>query len=77
MPSDIRSAYSLEVFNKYINFWTKDKCPCKLCKMSIGNVGFNYQCSKEIGHTIYGVTLSSFPNVLLYICNFLRLDIDE
>ena len=24
----------------YIKLWTKDKCPCRLCKRYIGNVGF-------------------------------------
>ena len=38
--SDIRSANSLEIFKEKIKFWTTDKCPCRLCKTYIGNVGF-------------------------------------
>ena len=40
VPSDIRSADSLEIFKVKIKFWTTDKCPCRLCKTAIGNVGF-------------------------------------
>ena len=40
IPSDIRSANSLEIFKEKIKFWTTDKCPCRLCKTYIGNVGF-------------------------------------
>ena len=30
IPSDIRSANSLEIFKEKIKFWTTDKCPCRL-----------------------------------------------
>ena len=40
VPSDIRSANSLEMFEEKIKFWTTDKCPCRLCKTYIGNVDF-------------------------------------
>ena len=40
VPSDIRSANSLEVFQEKIKSWTTNKCPCRLCKTYIGNVGF-------------------------------------
>ena len=40
IPSDIRSANSLGILKQKIKFWTTDKCPCKLCKTYIGNVGF-------------------------------------
>ena len=40
IPSDIRSANSLGMFKEKIKFWTTDKCPCRLCKTYIGNVGF-------------------------------------
>ena len=39
-PSDFRNANSLEIFKEKIKFWTTDKCPCRLCKTYIGNVGF-------------------------------------
>ena len=40
IPSDIRSANSLGIFKEKIKFWTTVKCPCRLCKTYIGNVGF-------------------------------------
>ena len=39
IPSDIRNANSIGMFKKK-KFWTTDKCPCRLCKTYIGNVGF-------------------------------------
>ena len=36
----IRSANSLGIFKEKIKFWATDKCPCRLCKTYIGNVGF-------------------------------------
>ena len=40
IPSDIRSANSLGIFKEKLKFWTTGKCPCRLCKTYIGNVGF-------------------------------------
>ena len=40
IPSDIRSANSLGIFKEKIKSWATDRCPCRLCKTSIGNVGF-------------------------------------
>ena len=40
IPSDIRSANSQGIFKEKIKFWTTDKCPCRLCKTYISNVGF-------------------------------------
>ena len=40
IPIDIRIANSLGIFKEKIKFWTTYKCPCRLCKMYIGNVGF-------------------------------------
>ena len=37
IPSDVRSANSLGIFEEKIKFWTTDKCPCRLCKTYIGN----------------------------------------
>ena len=31
---------SHKIFFFYIKLWTTDKCPCRLCKRHIGNVGF-------------------------------------
>ena len=46
LPSDIRSANSLEIFKEKIKFWTRDKCPCRLCKTCIDNVGFKTYIGK-------------------------------
>ena len=46
IPSDIRSANSLEIFKEKIKFWTRDKCPCRLCKTYIGSVGFKTYIGK-------------------------------
>ena len=32
--------FTLGKFKEKIKFWTTDKCPCRLCKTYIGNVGF-------------------------------------
>ena len=42
IPSDNRSANSLGISKENINFWTIDKCPCRICKTYIYNVGFIY-----------------------------------
>ena len=70
IPNDIRSANSLGIFKEKIKFWATDKCPCRLCKTYIGNVGFIVKCSKERKHTTCGVTLSSFSNDSLCNANF-------
>ena len=40
IPREIKSAKSLDIFFKKTKLWTTDKCPCRLCKRYIGNVGF-------------------------------------
>ena len=40
IPSEIKSAKSVNIFKEKIKFWTTDKCPCKLCKTYVGNIGF-------------------------------------
>ena len=41
IPCEIKSAKSLDIFlKKKTKLWTTDKCPCRLCKRYIGNVGF-------------------------------------
>ena len=39
-PCEIKNAKSLDIFLKKIKLWTREKCPCRLCKRYIGNVGF-------------------------------------
>ena len=41
VPCEIKNAKSLGIFKEKIKLWTADKCPCRLCKRSVGNVGFN------------------------------------
>ena len=40
IPGEIKSAKSLNIFEAKIKSWTKDKCPCRLCKTYVGNIGF-------------------------------------
>ena len=40
VPCKIKNAKSLDIFKEKIKLWTTDKCPCRLCKRYIGNVGF-------------------------------------
>ena len=40
IPSEIKSAKSLNIFKAKIKSWTTDKCPCRLCKTYVGNIGF-------------------------------------
>ena len=37
---EIENAKSLDIFLKKIKLWATGKCPCRLCKRYIGNVGF-------------------------------------
>ena len=36
---EIKNAKSLDIFKEKIKLWTTDKCPCRLCKRYIGNLG--------------------------------------
>ena len=40
IPSEIKRAKSLNIFKEKIKSWTTDKCPCRLCKTYVGNIGF-------------------------------------
>ena len=39
IPSEIKSAKSLNIFKAKIKSWTADKCPCRLCKTYVRNIG--------------------------------------
>ena len=39
-PSEIKRAKSLNIFKEKIKCWTTDKCPCRLCKTYVGEIGF-------------------------------------
>ena len=40
ISSEIKSAKSINIFKAKIKSWTTDKCPCRLCKTYVGNIGF-------------------------------------
>ena len=40
IPSEIKSARLLNIFKDKIKSLTTDKCPCRLCKTYVGNIGF-------------------------------------
>ena len=40
IPREIKSTKSLNIFKAKIKSWTTDKCPCRLCKTYVGNIGF-------------------------------------
>ena len=40
IPSEIKSAKSLNIFKAKIKSCTTDKCPCRLFKTYVGNIGF-------------------------------------
>ena len=40
VPDSFKNENSLERFKNRIKTWTTDKCPCRICKIYIGQVGF-------------------------------------
>ena len=40
IPPEIRNLTSLEQFKKGIKTWNTSKCPCRLCKKFVRNLGF-------------------------------------
>ena len=40
IPSEVKSAISLNIFKAKIKSWTTDKCPCRLCRTYVGTIGF-------------------------------------
>ena len=40
VPQNLKDCDSLNKFKKLIKSWTPEKCPCKLCKQYIANIGF-------------------------------------
>ena len=43
VPNDLKDIGNLVVFKKVIRKWSPEKCPCRLCKEYIRNVGFIYK----------------------------------
>ena len=40
VPDNLKNETSLEMFKNKIKTWATDKCPCGICKVYIGQVGF-------------------------------------
>ena len=40
IPSEIKSAKLPNIFKEKTKPWTTDKCPCRVCKTYVGNIGF-------------------------------------
>ena len=40
VPEDMKSLLSLKTFKDKIKSWKPDKCPCRLCKLFVKNLGF-------------------------------------
>ena len=40
VPDSFKNENSPETFKNRIKTWTTDKCPCQICKVYIGHVGF-------------------------------------
>ena len=40
IPTTIKNSKSLYIFKKKIRKWEPDKCPCRLCKIYVKNLGF-------------------------------------
>ena len=40
IPATIKISKSLQIFKKEIRKWKPDKCPCRLCKIYIKDLGF-------------------------------------
>ena len=40
LPSDMKKLPTLDLFNIKIKQWKTDKCPCRLCKIYIPDIGF-------------------------------------
>ena len=40
VPNELKDIENLAAFKKAIKKWSPEKCPCRLCKVYINNVGF-------------------------------------
>ena len=40
VPQNIKDEISLKMFTQKIRKWRPDKCPCKLCKLYIKDLGY-------------------------------------
>ena len=50
VPEDIKKSGSLEVFKRKIKKWVPSKCPCRLCRVYLQNIGFIYsELNRKLG----------------------------
>ena len=40
VPEDAKQSVSLEVFKNKIKKWVPSRCPCRLCRVYLQNIGF-------------------------------------
>ena len=40
VPEDVKQSESLEIFKKKIKQWALSRCPCRLCRIYLQNIGF-------------------------------------
>ena len=40
VPNKMKNNTNLQEFKEFIKSWIPEKCPCRLCKTYIGNIGF-------------------------------------
>ena len=48
IPNEIKSAKLLNILKEKIKYWTTNRCPCRLCKTYVGNIGFILRYSKKM-----------------------------
>ena len=61
VPESIREVKTLSIFKSKTKAWTTDKCPCRLCKNYIGQVGFISSCSNYFYRNI--ILLDSWSRI--------------
>ena len=40
VPEDVKQSESFEIFKKKIKQWAPSRCPCRLCRIYLQNIGF-------------------------------------
>ena len=40
LPKNIKDSESVEIFKLKVKLWKPEKCPCRLCKVYLPNLGF-------------------------------------
>ena len=78
----LKNIENLQHFKKEIKTWKPDNCPCRLCKVDIGNVGLPISLKLKIScwnycflHLHYYRIYVSYFTVILYMKTLVRLKI--